>query len=644
MAVASAELLMVLYLPPYRALVRARMKRPVSLMVVGAQKSGTTWVHAQLERQQLAAVAQIKECHHFDRGRMWSLQRYLAQFEGLENEGPVVEVAPDYGPMPLWRIRAVRALFPDMKVVFIARNPVERAWSGAKMETAFDRGWSLADVPVRDLAGYLCLKRSRRYSDYASQLERWSRVFGRDRLRVFPFEQISSQPQELLEALLSHATDGRSTRPVGETTAQVFPGEDAPVPEAVRNLLQRIYAPEIDAFGRFLEGMPDHADWQRVLTQWHTQAESLTLPPDSSRTLLYLCGFAPNPDATSSGQKLARQKILEKAGGYKSVRLMYFMNELDRLDQTDIEWPANVQDLGQISISKPLRLLGMLRHPWLPGFVSARRLAAKSCLEQQLADPALTDFYADFSQGLAPVDPSAMPLFRFRQHDIVSKLYSRMAAASSGGKRLFYRFETWRAQQWEKRTWGAVMEVNTLAHEDAEMIRNTVPGCAAAGEPVRGTVFVDPSKRTAETIVPGRIGFWGNMARQENVDAVTHMARSLLPAIRAACPHAHFWIIGAHPADQVKALAGEDVHVTGFIEDPTEVFCSLDIAVAPLRLGSGVKIKVFETLDTGIPTVVSPVGGEGIGDHPLLHVAQDDQQMIDAILQQLQPGQDRKAG
>ncbi|MGH8020351.1 MAG: glycosyltransferase [Opitutaceae bacterium] len=50
----------------------------------------------------------------------------------------------------------------------------------------------------------------------------------------------------------------------------------------------------------------------------------------------------------------------------------------------------------------------------------------------------------------------------------------------------------------------------------------------------------------------------------------------------------------------------------------------LDIAalsIAPLRMGSGIKIKVVQSIEAGIPTVATPIGAEGVRPSPLLHVA-----------------------
>lgn len=625
----SAELAAVLLVPAYRRHIRRKVSKPVSLMVVGAQKAGTTWVHAQLRQKGLAAVSPLKECHHFDRGRMGSLRGYLAQFDGLPDL-PIVEVAPDYGPMAPWRLRAIRAIFPDLRVAFIARNPVDRAWSGARMETAFDRGCDLRDVPVADHLDCLRLLRSRRYGDYAGQLDRWASVFGADRVRVFPFEMVEHDPVRLVAELCAHM-NGTSAAPAPVSAEQVFAGAEMAAPDAVRALLLRDYLPRIAEFQEAVARVDPDPAWTLRADQWRHEAEAAPLAPEAGRSLLVISGFAPNPAAMSSGQKLAHRRITELAARFGTVRLVYFVNDLDRLDPMQADWPANVTQVQALPVTRADRICGMLRWPHLPGFVSARRWAARKVMPGLLTDPGITDFFADFAQGLAAVPPHRFDLFAFRQHDIVSHLYDRKADFARGPKALFYRFEAARTRRWQAKAWARALRTSTLSAEDAALIRAAAPQADVRADPVRGTIRLDPSARNAQVVVPGRLGFWGNMSRAENVDAARHAATVLLPAIRRIHPHAHLWIIGAHPTDQVRALTAQDVNVTGFVEDPLPVLATLDLAIAPLRLGSGVKIKVLETLDAGIPTVVSPVGGEGVPDHPLLHRAETDADFIAAV-------------
>ena len=73
-----------------------------------------------------------------------------------------------------------------------------------------------------------------------------------------------------------------------------------------------------------------------------------------------------------------------------------------------------------------------------------------------------------------------------------------------------------------------------------------------------------------------------------------------------------FYIVGANPTDEVKKLASDNIVVTGFVENPKDIFENMDISVVPLRLGAGVKIKVLESLASGLPVITTDVGAEGI--------------------------------
>lgn len=355
--------------------------------------------------------------------------------------------------------------------------------------------------------------------------------------------------------------------------------------------------------------------------------------PKTERRLLYICGFAPHPNSSSSGQKIAFAKIEEFSRSFARIDVLYFINELEELDagRASPPWPANVADKIAIPITKGMRIAAGLLMPHLPMFVSVRRFAARREIARRLSDPAYTDFYSDFSQGAAVLSRRQLARFTVRQHDVVSKLYARQADNAGRLKKLFYRIEKAKTRAWERGMWASVAGIETLSEEDAALIRHAHPSTPVKCVPPMTTVALNPQMRTAATIVPGRMIFFGNMSRQENIDAVVWMASDILPAIRKRHPQAHLWIIGAHPSEEVLALSGPSIQVTGFVESPMELFAQAEVAVVPLRLGSGVKIKVIETIAAGIPTITTPVGAEGIPPHGLLTIAGSAAEFTDSV-------------
>jgi sugar transferase (PEP-CTERM/EpsH1 system associated) len=105
--------------------------------------------------------------------------------------------------------------------------------------------------------------------------------------------------------------------------------------------------------------------------------------------------------------------------------------------------------------------------------------------------------------------------------------------------------------------------------------------------------------------------FVGNMNYRPNCDAVLYFCREILPQIRQAVPGVEMWIVGITPRDEVKALAGEGVHVTGRVEDVRPFYRQSAVCVLPLRAGGGARLKILEAMALGRPVVSTSVGCEG---------------------------------
>jgi glycosyltransferase involved in cell wall biosynthesis len=109
-----------------------------------------------------------------------------------------------------------------------------------------------------------------------------------------------------------------------------------------------------------------------------------------------------------------------------------------------------------------------------------------------------------------------------------------------------------------------------------------------------------------------RICFFGDLAWPPNVDAAIHLCRDVLPRLDEH--RVRVVLTGKRPVPEVQALAGPQVQVTGFVPDMEETLRGDAIAVAPLRAGSGMRVKVLEAMAWSLPVVSTPLGCEGI-DH-----------------------------
>ncbi len=116
--------------------------------------------------------------------------------------------------------------------------------------------------------------------------------------------------------------------------------------------------------------------------------------------------------------------------------------------------------------------------------------------------------------------------------------------------------------------------------------------------------------------------FLGSFMHLANVDAVQAFVAETLPLIRRSLPDVTLTIVGADPRGDVRSLAGPGVVASGWTPDLAPCFDAARVFVAPLRYGAGIKIKVLDSLASGVPVVVTPVAAEG------LHVTHEENVLI----------------
>lgn len=107
--------------------------------------------------------------------------------------------------------------------------------------------------------------------------------------------------------------------------------------------------------------------------------------------------------------------------------------------------------------------------------------------------------------------------------------------------------------------------------------------------------------------------FTGNMDYAPNVNGVIYFVSEIFPHIVKAIPDARFIIAGQRPIEKVKALARENIIVTGFIPELVTMYKEATLLVSPLRFGAGTQNKVLEAMSMGIAVVSMEVGYEGLG-------------------------------
>jgi len=163
----------------------------------------------------------------------------------------------------------------------------------------------------------------------------------------------------------------------------------------------------------------------------------------------------------------------------------------------------------------------------------------------------------------------------------------------------------------EKQVWSNTDVVLYPSIEEVTALRNLVPEIdSRVVPPYCFPRFVDDAS------IDGRkdILFVAGFGHPPNVDAALWLHEEVMPLVWASRPEVKLRLVGSNPTDQVRALAGEVTEVTGYVSDAVlfEHYRTARVAVVPLRFGAGIKSKVVEALQQGLPLVTTPVGAQGL--------------------------------
>lgn len=130
----------------------------------------------------------------------------------------------------------------------------------------------------------------------------------------------------------------------------------------------------------------------------------------------------------------------------------------------------------------------------------------------------------------------------------------------------------------------------------------------------------------AEQAIPGRIVFTGAMDYYPNVDAVLFFARQCWPIVRDHLPNATWQIVGRNPLPEVWKLAElPGVTVTGSVPDTRPYLAEAEVAIVPLLIAGGTRLKILEALAMRKAVVSTSIGCEGLAVVAGEHLIVEDQ-------------------
>ncbi len=154
--------------------------------------------------------------------------------------------------------------------------------------------------------------------------------------------------------------------------------------------------------------------------------------------------------------------------------------------------------------------------------------------------------------------------------------------------------------------------VLTLSREDRFTLLAYAPELRVSVVPpgVDLEYFTPPAAReSTESIL-----FTGQFHDEANRDAFEWFVTHAWPLLEARRPHLKFHVLGPNASPAMVALAerhpGIELH--GRIDDIRPYLSRANVFVSPVRMGSGLRVKILEAMAAGLPVVTTSIAAEGI--------------------------------
>jgi polysaccharide biosynthesis protein PslH len=269
-------------------------------------------------------------------------------------------------------------------------------------------------------------------------------------------------------------------------------------------------------------------------------------------------------------------------------------------------------------------LMGNLVSP-LPYAVSryavpALRQRLRALCAAHTVDVVVCDFLAP---SINVPDDLGIPVVLF-QHNVEAMIWERHASVATNPVKKAYMSEQWRRmKRFEAAECRRMSGVVAVSSQDAAVFRSEY-GVRDVTDVPTG-VDTDYFVRQPSVVrTPGSMVFTGSMDWMPNEDGIVWFVDSILPRIQRAMPAASLTIVGRNPTPRVQALdaPASGVTVTGSVPDVRPYLASHQLFVVPLRVGGGTRLKIYEGMTMGLPTVSTTIGAEGLpvrdGEHLVL--------------------------
>lgn len=354
--------------------------------------------------------------------------------------------------------------------------------------------------------------------------------------------------------------------------------------------------------------------------------------------ILYLCQVLPYP--LDAGPKTRAYRVLQYLSGKHHVTLVAFTRAADTPDAI-----AQVRMVCADTHLIPMRRsrindlasglrslitnqsVTILRDERSEMFSHLADLCAHIAFDAIHADQLSMAQYAEFAlRQMQKHQPDATPLMVLDAHNAYFLIPQRMAEVSHNPlMRLFWKREEVLLKQYERSAYLKYKHILTVTADDQHAIRTLFRSGDTTPEFTNIPICVDSSEGPLQRNPDAKaLLLLGGLHWLPNADAARWFMQEIWMQIKQAVPQAQVFIIGQKPPADLRAYGdhrsithpdqaqGAHVVVTGYLDDPRPFIRASAALLVPLRSGGGMRVKIMDALNWGLPVISTTIGCEGI--------------------------------
>jgi len=358
---------------------------------------------------------------------------------------------------------------------------------------------------------------------------------------------------------------------------------------------------------------------------------------NNSLNILFICNKSPWPP--HEGGPIAMNNLIEGtiAAGHKVKVLAinsnkYYTNPADipesYKNQTNIE--LVYIDLGIKPIAAFLNLFTNKSYH-IHRFISDDfRNKLKEILSEQVFDIVQIEtlFMSPYIETIREFSSASIVL---RAHNIEHLIWKRVASITSNPlKKAYLNHLASTLEVYEKNVLNKYDGIIPISSKDTEFFKQL------SSKPVKTISFgVNTSKLVSSSTTTKEHALFhiGAMNWIPNEEGIRWFLEKVWPRVIDEIPNIKLYLAGREMPDWLTDLKLKNVVVVGEIPNAYSFIRSKTISIAPLFSGSGIRIKIIESMALGKAVISTTIGAEGINytDRENIMIADDVSSFVKAI-------------